>query len=126
MVQGWIWCKSYPWVYHSGNMEWLYIASDGQPWLHDGENWEQKPSSFFGETGWVWMHNEKYGFSNTHDKWLYFGDMINTSVFSSRYKDWKGWELATATNKKTHEVSEWHTFTDFDKYLSRKLNPIPI
>ena len=123
---GWIWCKSYPWVYHSGNMEWLYIASDGQPWLHDGQNWEQRPSSFFDETGWVWMHDEKYGFSNTHGKWLYFGGQDETTnVYSTRYKDWKEWELATATNDITIDLNHVPVDLSGNPIFSNLLNNDP-
>ena len=40
-------------------------------------------------------------------KWLYFGGQDETTnVYSTRYKDWKEWELATATNDITIDLND--------------------
>ena len=85
----------------------------------------QKPSSFFDETGWVWMHDEKYGFSNAHGKWLYFGGQDETTMDFPRYKDWKEWELATATNHLTIDLNDVPVDLSGNPIFSNLLNNDP-
>jgi hypothetical protein len=92
-ASGWVWMKSYPWVYTDIGQEWAYITSSGTPWARSGSTWEKKSSVYFSNLGWVWMKDQNFGYSNQSESWVYVSDHDGdkTFLFSSKNNNWSSW-----------------------------------
>ena len=91
---GWMWIKSYPWVYSDFANSWLYIASDGTPSVYNNDTWDTKTSSYFSELGWVWMKDANFGYLHKEEKWIYISnhDENSTFFFDSNSSSWLNWK----------------------------------
>lgn len=91
---GWMWIKSYPWIYSDTAKSWLYIASEGIPSVYNNNSWETKTSSYFSELGWVWMKDANFGYSHKDEKWIYLSnhDENSTFFFDSNSSSWLSWK----------------------------------
>ena len=100
---GWMWIKSYPWVYSDSASSWLYIASDGTPSVYNNDTWDTKTSSYFSELGWVWMKDANFGYSHKDEKWIYISNHDENSTFffdlnSSSWLSWKNFSKLEITH----------------------------